>query len=501
MYTLGLGVCAGIAAAFLFGAGFFLAALFLLLALAALACAALDARLPAGRQGSRSALLLLALALAALTVGLARANIFLNEFSQQNITLFENKQPVVVAGTVVDNPDRRPSTVHANVEVWSVDASSARGELVAFLPAKTDIAYGETVQLHGVIEKPKVFMGDAGNEFDYPGYLKAKNVSAVLSSATVVHTTPAGFSLFGALYKLRAAFNASIERMLPEPEGSLLEGMLLGERRGLSPDVQELLVSVGLIHIVILAGYALSLVADGVLRVAKVLPKRARLPVVALFLILYVLMTGASPSTVRAATMAIIAVAARYLGRTAVALRSLCLAAAGMALWNPPILLHDTSFIVSVVATFGLITLGSSVQKWLRWVPEKFELRQIAASTVSVQLFTTPALLYFTGNLSSISVPANLLALPALPWAMLFGFFAAILHFISPVLSFAPLVVVYALLRYILFVAQTAASIPFGSTVLYAFPSWLAIAIYVPFTAIALRLYRKKLTNTDIKGI
>jgi competence protein ComEC len=284
--------------------------------------------------------------------------------------------------------------------------------------------------------------------------------------------------------------DASIARLYAEPDSSLLQGMLFGERRGLPQALQDTLASVGLIHIVILAGYALTLVAGAIGNAAFVLPRRYRLAVVAVLLVVYVAMTGAVAATVRASIMALIAMIARMSGRASAAMRSLAFAIIVMALWNPPMLLWDSGFIVSALATFGLIALGGSIETFFHFIPHKLKLREIATSTVSVQIFALPALLYYTGNLSLISIPANLLALPALPYAMLFGFLSAFLNLIHPALALIPTLMANALVHYILAVAGLMALVPMGFTTVYAFPWWGALGIYAPLTLLALNEYR-----------
>src|SRR6185312_12415630 len=104
------------------------------------------------------------------------------------------------------------------------------------------------------------------------------------------------------------------------------------------------------------------------------------------------------------------ALVARYFNRRAVALRSLAVVATGMALVNPPVLTLDASFIVSALATFGLIAFAPAVDarmpKFLEHYPEA---RSILVSTIAVQILALPALLYYTGTVSLLSVPANLL--------------------------------------------------------------------------------------------
>lgn len=481
LYVLCAVVCAGIALALLIavpllyaGALLFLTALFLV--------GAMILRAPK--------LLLVAVAFAALAFGIVRTNIFLDGEAQNNLKSFSGS--AVVEGAVVNDPEQSGSYIHANIAVASVNNVSARGTVLALLPPQTAISYGEQVHVQGILESPQAFLGDAGNIFDYPGYLRVQGVSMMLMQAQVQSSGAAAPSVQGALFSLKHLFDASLERLLPEPDVSLLEGILLGQRRGLPKELTEAFVVAGLIHIVILSGYSMSVVSEGVLRGLSFLPRKIQYVLGALLMVLFVMMTGAAATTVRACAMAIVALVARYFHRSAVALRSLAAVAAAMVLWNPPILLSDASFIVSVFATFGLIVFAPSIEHLLHFLPTPASLRSIITSTISVQLFALPALLYFTGNISFLSVPANVLVLPLLPLVMIAGLIAGLLGFIGPAVAFVPAAVADLLLKYILLVVAMVHLAPFAATTVYAFPLWAVFVIYIPLTALALHLYSEE---------
>ena len=212
-------------------------------------------------------------------------------------------------------------------------------------------------------------------------------------------------------------------------------------------------------------------------------------------MILFAFMTGAGAATVRALAMGIIALLARYWRRPTVALRALAVAASAMVLWTPQALLHDSGFILSVLATFGLITLSPWIdKKFLTWGILSHKrlggLREFAVSTTAVQLFVLPVLLYFSGVLSFVSVPANVLALPVVSAAMLFGFIAGLLGFLSPALGFLPALVSDLLLKWMMFVANTAAALPFGSVTIGEFSPLFLIVVYIPLTWFAIKKYQ-----------
>jgi competence protein ComEC len=188
--------------------------------------------------------------------------------------------------------------------------------------------------------------------------------------------------------------------------------------------------------------------------------------------------------------MALIAIVARYLRRPAVAMRALAVAVLLMLFWNP-IIFYDVSFVLSVIATFGLITLGEFVERHITRVPawHYFNIRSITASTIAVQIFILPALLYFSGVLSFVSLPANILVLPLVPLTMCVGFVAGMLGFLHHSLAFIPSLITDVLLRYMILVAEFSASLPFSSVIVPSFSIWIVVVAYVPLIAIAIRCY------------
>ncbi len=484
LYLASLGVCAGIAVALLFHPPLFFAGFVLL-------CAA--ALFVFGKREKK--FLLCAVVLAAAVLGLVRTVVFEYAESAQTLTQYAGKT-VAVVGRIVDDPETRATSVHAQIQVELVDDEPASGTLLAVLDRTTKISYGDTVEVSGTVVLPEAFITNTGHEFDYPGYLRVRGVSAMIQRATLESDTPGGFSIVGGLFSIKHAFEHSLERVMPEPHVSLLEGILLGERRSVPKDLTQAFVNSGLIHVVVLSGYNISIVSEGVFRVCAFLPRAAGFGAGGVSIILFALMAGGGATTIRACVMALITIIARYYNRPTVALRALALAAMLMVLWNPPTLLFDPSFILSVLATFGLITLSPWTESWLvryRIFRHKhlLGLRSIAASTIAVQIFVLPALLYFTGVLSFLALPSNVLALPVVPPTMLLGFISGILSMLHPVLAFVPVFVTGLLLSWMMLVANTSSNFPFSTVIVAAFPVWVAVVVYVPLACVAMLLYSR----------
>lgn len=491
IYALAIGVCLGAALSILVGWGNLAALLCIVLGTLALLLA---------RRFSQ--LVLVAVLCAAMALGFLRADSLQESQRAESLSSFENRE-VVVRGSVVEDPDIRATSVRAVLRVSSVDETPARGVVLAVLPRVVTVAYGETLEVQGVLTPPEAFLTDSGRVFDYPHYLEAQGVTSLLPRATLLSSTPGSPSVLGTLYRVKHTFMQTLERTLQEPYAALAGGLLLGERRALPPTLTDDFINAGLIHVVVLSGYNISLVSEGIFRALAFLPRTASFSIGAVSMFLFALMAGGGAATVRACSMALIALLARYFHRQALAVRMLALTCAGMVLWNPLSLLYDPSFILSVLATFGLIMLSPSVEEKLPKILAALpSLRSIVASTIAVQIFVLPALLYYTGILSFVAVPANVLALPVVPFAMLLGFVSGLLGLISPYLALAPAVLGQALLWWIISVASVSAHLPLATLTTPAFSAWLMVVSYIPLTAVAIMLYKKtfrKNETTDSK--
>lgn len=411
------------------------------------------------------------------------------------------ERTAVVMGQVVDDPDKRSTSMRATVRVESINGQEApHGKLLAILPRETEVKYGDEVELRGLIKLPESFETETGRVFDYPGYLRVRGVSAVLERA-VLREQESHTTVFGALYAVKHAFERALEQSLPEPHVSLLEGMLLGERGGFDRALLNAFIIVGLIHIVVLSGSNIAIVAEGIFRLLGA----ARLPRVWLYglgfvgIVLFALMVGGGAATVRAVIMGSIAILARYLHRPEAALRALVFATVLMAFWNPLVVWLDTGFMLSVLATFGLITLAPFIETKLTRVPawERFNIRSILATTIAVEIFILPALLYTSGVLSLVSLPINVVVLPLVPLVMLSGFVVGVLGLVHPLLAFVPGVVTTVLLGALLAIVNFAASIPLASIIVVPFPWWVAVLVYVPLTWLALRTYSRSRSSSS----
>ncbi|NCS99697.1 ComEC family competence protein, partial [Candidatus Parcubacteria bacterium] len=267
-----------------------------------------------------------------------------------------------------------------------------------------EIFFGDLVEVSAKLSKPKNFETDFGREFDYVSYLGKDDIYYTLPFSKIEileEGYSGGFRRF--LFKVKKLFLQKIETFVPEPESALLGGVLLGEKQSLGDDLEDAFVATGLIHIVVLSGYNVSIVAEAITYVLAFLPRALAYGTSSFGIILFMILTGANAPIVRASIMAILLLVAKFFGRPTEAGRLLLLVATVMVLINPSILLYDVSFHLSFLATFGLLYFFPIVDDlFSKKIPSLWGLREIASATISTQIVVLPYLLWKIGSFSII---------------------------------------------------------------------------------------------------
>lgn len=463
------------------------AALLLLLAAASAGFAFLER----SRAGSY---LVLAVALVAIAGGIARMNVATLQ-GDPTLDRYLGKK-VAILGVVEAEPDVREAGERIAVRVdrmivGSTTISVHAGVLV-LAPPHAGARYGDTVRTTGTLRIPEAFETTTGRSFDYSGFLAKDGIGYELAFAQIEPTGEnRGNPIVAAAISAKQTYLQGERLALPEPAAGLAGGITVGDKRSIGTDLSKDFQRVSLIHMIVLSGYNITIVMNAVRWMLQLMPRYVQYASVGSAVIFFVLMTGGAASAVRAGAMALIAVLARATGRVFLAARILGVVAFCMVLWNPFTLAFDPSFELSALATLGLIFFTPHFAARLHWLPEKFALREIVASTLATQLFVLPLLLYQNGTLSLVSLPANVLALIPVPWAMFASFVAATGGMLFGSYAVPLAAPAYLLLSYIIAVAQFFAALPFAAVSIPAFGIWWLIAAYALLTAI-LWLKRKK---------
>lgn len=330
------------------------------------------------------------------------------------------------------------------------------------------VKYGDRIKLEGEFGVPEDFVSeDTGRLVAYEEYLASQGVGYQMIYPEVeVVAGDQGSAVKGALFSLKHTFLGRIGRIVPEPQSALLGGMTVGAEEALGEELEEDFRDTGLIHIVVLSGYNVTIIAEMFMRLASFLPLLLRSLLGSFGIILFALLVGASATIIRASVMALIVVFARLIGRPHHIIRALILAALGMVVINPRIIAYDPGFQLSFLATAGLIFLAPVIEHYISRVPSRFEIKETIAATVSTQLFVLPLLLSMTGVLSTTSLPVNVLALPAVPLAMFAATLIALFSYLGPLIVLPFAILGNFLASYIIRIVEFFAALPFTTLAL-----------------------------------
>lgn len=392
------------------------------------------------------------------------------------------EERVLLEGVVVGEPDLRERTTLLTVELKRLRDVEVFGKMLVSVDPYMEVAYGDRIRFEGVLEKPENFETDSGNIFNYVAYLDKDDIHyRMWNPEIVVLSEGEGNPLVALLLRVKQVSLNQLSRIFPEPEVSLLAGLLLGVKQSLGEELLDAFRVTGLIHVVVLSGYNLTLVADAVRWVTTQFIRRSVISAIVAgsAIVLFSIMAGASATVVRATAMALLVLVARESGRVYEVIRALFVTGLLMLIWNPKLLLYDPGFQLSFLATVGLIVAAPRFESYLTFVTKKLQLRSIVAATLGTQLLVLPLLLYQTGMISIIGVFANLLVLPLIPATMLLGFVAGTLSFLHPWVASPFTALTHALLSYELFVAEFFSALPFSAVSIQDFPWWGMVALYV----------------------
>ncbi|SDL55273.1 competence protein ComEC [Glycomyces sambucus] len=306
----------------------------------------------------------------------------------------------LVLRTVPKQSTRWPDMVTATARLRSFESGGAVLEgnwqvlLVASGGEWLEVDAGQRVVVPAVLR-------EAG-----PGRLTAAVVSA--RGPPEPEGAPALQHRFAAHVRDRLA--AAVEAV-PEPEAGLIPALAVGDTSMMDSDLASDFRTTGLVHLVVVSGYHLSLIVGAVLAVAVACRAgpRARVVAGAVAAGMIVVVAGPQPSVLRAAVMAGMTLLALAAGRPRAAMPALATAVLLVVLADPD-MAAQAGFALSVAACVGLLLLA------FRWA-KPLEHRgwpQGAALAVTIPLATqvavTPLLIGLGSGVSLVSVPVNLLA-------------------------------------------------------------------------------------------
>ena len=348
--------------------------------------------------------------------------------------MYEKEQ--TVQGSVVSNPRLAQTTQSFILQ------TNAGIKLSVQVPLAYAVLYGDRVKITGTVEKLATTTQ----------YMAREGVAGIVNFARIDASQKADtVSLLRVLYKLRDTISQSINRSLSGDNAALANGLLLGQQSAnFSPAFKKDMQQSGTTHLVALSGYNIAIVMQVLYgMVAWWLSRKKSFAVVMSGVVLFVFMTGAESSVVRAAIMGSLLLVAERLSRVYDFKQAMAATAWVMTLANPSDAVFDVGFVLSFVSLWGLAYLAPLAQHAIQKIPHMPEwLMQAASQTIGAQIAVAPLLFFWFGGVSWTSIITNIILLPLVPVAMglasIVGFLGIVFtplgwlgsFFTAPILSF-----------------------------------------------------------------
>jgi len=361
-----------------------------------------------------------------------------------------------LTATLLEHPRTRSFGVR--VAAVRLDSGAGRGERVLLLAAAR-VRWPRGAQLGAQLR----VAGRLTPLASYDEYERLRNTHALLRAASIVATGRRRGGVMGALDAIRRRTERALTSGVPPPQGALARGMVLGQDDALSADVRDDFRATGLMHLVAASGANVVLLATLVLALGTVLGLglSVRLLVALVAVAAYVPLAGGGPSIQRAAVMGAAGLVAGLAGRPGSRWYALLLAAALTLAWNPRAA-QDAGWQLSFAAVVALIALVPWLTSRLRRAGLPHGLAAALAVTGAATIGTAPLIALHFERLSLVSLPANVLAAPAVAAVMWLGTIAGALGQVAPGLASAVGRVAAMPLGYLTWLADRAAALPFA---------------------------------------
>ena len=357
---------------------------------------------------------------------------------------YKNNYTYLVSGYIDSEPTLKNNKTSFIFKTREIQCGNLKhnccGRILVYIKGKQYLNYAEELILRGNLHRP--FGSRNPKQKSYRNYLYNQSIFSIMSvKSSVVRLNkyrgliPKRFALW-----LKNKIEVIISKHASPVAASILEAMILGEKRNIPVLVYNSMIKSGTVHILVVSGFNVGLVAFIIIIFLKLvrLSRNMRFVLSVPLLILYCLMTGASNPVVRATVMAIVFMSAYFVKREPDIYNS-CAVAMLFILGINPRQLFDIGFQLSFASVISIVYLYPRIKSLLRTDYLKIEIvrRPIEACLVSFSawLGTMGLVAYYFKIFSPVTVLANLFIVPLATLITLCGFSLVIIDLTFPILS------------------------------------------------------------------
>lgn len=339
---------------------------------------------------------------------------------------------------------------------------------------------GQIITFEGKIKIPKGIRNPGG--FDYALYLRTKKIYATITifSGTIQIQGKQSLGIRKEfIYQIKNKVENIINVNLSKNHAQLLKGILFGDK-SLSKEMRDSFVDVGVAHVLAVSGLHVGFILSLILVISGILKWSTSIKLIFLtfILIFYIVITGASPSVIRASIMAWVSIFSKFINKNYDGLSALSLAGLIILLPNP-LLIYTASFQLSFLASMGIILFYRIFLDYLKNFSKisKF-ISSALAITMAAQIGTLPVNLYHFHQISIISIISNIIIVPFIGILLKGSIIAITVYFFIPFVGSYFFFLISFVFELVIKMVKIFSSFPYASIFLPSF-TWWGLILYI----------------------
>ena len=288
--------------------------------------------------------------------------------------------------------------------------SENKDKFLLYVSKAISLEKNSSVNLKGNFKLPSKQRNRGG--FDYSKYLYSQKI---YGSIFIEHSEDIQIlevNKTNLISNIQNSIFENLELFFPKEQLGILIGMIIGDTSYITDEVENSFKLSGITHLLAVSGSNVAYIIFATkFLFQKILGKCFSNYITIITVILFVLVSGATPSVVRAGIMAIILILSEILSRQPNTYATIAVTAVLILLYNP-LIICDVGFILSFGGTLGIVLLNTKISKKFYFLSENKLFKSIAemlSVTLSAQIILTPVMWYYFNTISIISILTNLL--------------------------------------------------------------------------------------------
>ena len=380
--------------------------------------------------------------------------------------IFENKykninedDEISIIGTIVSDPQEKEYKTKYILKIDTINSNKKYKNTKVILYTKKEketLKYGDKIELVGNFKLAQERRNPGG--FDYRFYLKTKKIYGIVTTKNTKRLKENNVNIISMIANKTAnVIKNQSKKLLENKKACLLIGLLIGDTDEIDEETKEDFRNSNLTHMLAVSGLHVSyvlLAVNYIITKVKIHKKLSKI-IVMLLILFFILVTGATPSVLRAGTMTIYLILGGIFYRRISVFSSLNLSLLVIIIMNP-YCLFDVGLQLSYAGTIGIVYLYPIIKEKI------YNKANSILITISANIVIIPIIMYNFNTISLTFFISNLLAGPIIGIIIILGFSIIIISLI-----FFPIANIFSKILNLLIIlflntAKACANLPFS---------------------------------------